>query len=293
MSPLAAGVALMALAMILLPAGDAVAKHLTAITAYGAGFLAWSRFVVGLALVAPAAAAGGQFRGLGAMFLVRQALRGGLVASAITCVINAVETAPLADVYGAFFVGPTAAIVLARLLLKEPVRPGEWVAVLLGFAGVLLIVRPTGTISPGLLWALASGLSFGGFLVATRWAAGTAPPLAQLSGQLFFGFAFLLPLGVGDLGRFGIEAPGWLVLMALFSALANLLQLFAVRHARAVVLAPVIYVQLIVATAFGWVLFGDRPDGWTLAGLGVLLVAGLCRVPLRRRRLPAEVPADG
>lgn len=279
----AAGIALMALAMILLPAGDAVAKHLTAITAYGAGFLAWSRFVVGLALVAPAAAAGGQLRGLGPMFLVRQALRGGLVASAITCVINAVKTAPLADVYGAFFVGPTAAIVLARLLLKEPVRPREWAAVLLGFAGVLLVVRPTGTVSPGLLWALGAGLSFGGFLVATRWAAGTAPPMAQLTGQLFFGFAFLLPLGLGDLLRHGIEAPGWLIVMALSSALANLLQLFAVRHAGAVVLAPVVYLQIVAATAFGWALFGDRPDGWTFAGLAVILLAGMFRVPMLRR----------
>jgi drug/metabolite transporter (DMT)-like permease len=279
----ATGIALMAVAMILLPAGDAIAKHLTALTAYGAGFLAWSRFVVGLALVAPAAAAGGQLRGLDAMFLVRQALRGGLVASAITCVINAVATAPLADVYGAFFVGPTAAIVLARLLLHEQVRPREWVAVLLGFVGVLLVVRPTGAVGPGLLWALGAGLSFGGFLVATRWAAGTAPPIAQLAGQLFFGFAFLLPLGIGDLLRFGIEAPGWLIAMALSSALANLLQLLAVRHTHAVVLAPVVYLQIVAATAFGWALFGDRPDGWTFAGLGVIMVAGLCRVPLRRR----------
>ena len=280
----AVGIALMALAMVLLPAGDACAKHLTAITAYGAGFLAWSRFVVGLALVAPAAAAGGQLRGLGPMFLLRQAIRGGLVASAITCVINAVASAPLADVYGAFFVGPTAAIVLARLILNETVRPREWVAVLLGFAGVLLIVRPTGTVSPGLLWALAAGLSFGGFLVATRWAAGTAPPMAQLTGQLFFGFAFLAPLGIGDFQRLGIEAPGWLVAMALFSAVANLLQLFAVRHARAVVLAPVVYLQLVAATVLGWALFGDRPDGWTFAGLAVILLAGLLRVPLRRPR---------
>ncbi len=284
----AAGIALMALAMVLLPAGDACAKHLTAITGYGAGFLAWSRFVVGLALVGPAAAATGQLRGLGPSFLLRQAIRGGLVASAITCVINAVKSAPLADVYGAFFVGPTAAIVLARLLLKEMVRPREWAAVLLGFAGVLLIVRPTGTVGAGLLWALAAGLCFGGFLVATRWAAGTAPPLAQLTGQLFFGFAFLAPLGIGDFSRLGIEAPGWLIAMALFSALANLLQLLAVRHAQAVMLAPVVYLQLVAATAFGWALFGDRPDGWTFAGLAVILMAGLARVPLgrARRRLP-------
>lgn len=276
----------MALAMVLLPAGDAIAKHLTAITVYGAGFLAWSRFVVGLALIGPVAAASGQLRGLTPMFAVRQALRGGLVASAIACVINAVETAPLADVYGAFFVGPTAAIVLARVLLREEVRPAEWAAVLLGFAGVLMIVRPTGELSPGLLWALAAGMSFGGFLVATRWAAGTAPPLAQLAGQLFFGFAFLAPLGIGDLVRLGIEAPGWLLAMALSSALANLLQILAVRHARAVMLAPVVYVQIVAATALGWAMFGDRPDGWTMAGLVVILAAGACRVPWRRVALP-------
>lgn len=278
--------------MVLLPAGDAIAKHLAAVTAYGAGFLAWSRFVVGLALIAPLAVGSGQMRGLTGMFLLRQALRGGLVASAITCVINALETAPLADVYGAFFVGPTAAIVLARLLLHEQVRPGEWAAVLLGFAGVLLIVRPTGALTPGLLWALAAGMSFGGFLVATRWAAGTAPPLAQLTGQLFFGLAFLAPLGMGDLLRLGVEAPGWLLAMALSSALANLLQLFAVRQAGAAMLAPVVYVQIVAATALGWVLFADRPDAWTLAGLAVILTAGLCRVRWRRGR-QVEVPAPG
>jgi drug/metabolite transporter (DMT)-like permease len=287
----AAGIALMALAMVLLPTGDAIAKHLTAITAYGAGFLAWSRFVVGLALVGPVAAASGQLGGLDGMFLLRQAVRGGLVAGAIVFVINAVETAPLADVYGAFFVGPTAAIVMARVLLHERVRPREWLAVLLGFAGVLLIVRPTGEVSPGILWALASGLSFGGFLVATRWAAGTAPPMAQLTGQLFFGFAFLAPLGVGDLVRHGIEAPGWLIAMALASALANLLQLLAVRHAGAALLAPVVYVQLIAATALGWALFAGRPDGWTFAGLSVILIAGLFRVPLRRRPKASRLPS--
>jgi drug/metabolite transporter (DMT)-like permease len=285
----AAGIALMALAMVLLPTGDAIAKHLTVITAYGAGFLAWSRFVVGLALVAPFAVATGQLDGLDRMFLLRQAVRGGLVAGAIVFVINAVKTAPLADVYGAFFVGPTAAVVMARVLLRERVRRREWLAVLLGFAGVLLIVRPTGDVSPGLLWALASGLGFGGFLVATRWAAGTAPPMAQLTGQLFFGFVFLAPLGLGDLMGHGVEAPGWLIAMALASGLANLLQLLAVRHAGAARLAPVVYVQLIAATALGWVLFADQPDGWTFAGLAVIILAGLFRMPLGQKPRASSV----
>ncbi|MEM9737140.1 MAG: EamA family transporter, partial [Pseudomonadota bacterium] len=166
------GIALMAAGMALLPVGDAIGKYLTATAPYGGAFLAWSRFVVGAALIAPAAASMGAFRGLGWDFLGRQAIRGGLVAAAITCVLNAVESTPLADVYGAFFIGPSLATIAAVILLGETARWPDWVAVALGLIGVLMVLRPSAEISPGLLWALGAGSCFGAFLVATRWAAG-------------------------------------------------------------------------------------------------------------------------
>ena len=278
MTAVARGYALMAIAMLLLPAGDTFAKLLTQETVYSAGFLAWSRFVVGSVIAVPVAWRLGALSRLGPDFFVRQAIRGGLVAGAITCVIKAVETAPLGDVYGAFFIGPTTAIGLAVILLGERVGWRDWVAVALGFVGVALVVKPTGALSEGLLWALASGCCFGGFLVATRWSAGSAPPMAQLAGQLAFGLLFLAPLGVGDVVTIGLVAPGLLLAQGLISATANLFQLLAVRHAGAARLAPVVYLQILAATTFGWLVFGDRPDAIAALGLATIISAGLFRI---------------
>lgn len=276
------GVIVMTGGMLLLPVGDAIAKHITQITLYSGAFLAWTRFVVGASLVGPYAIATGAFKGLGWDFVGRQALRGGLVAFAITCMINAVERAPLADVFGAFFVGPSIATVLAVTLLKERAGPAEWAAVLLGFIGVLLVVQPTGVPSPGLFWALGGGCLFGCFLVATRWSAGTAPPIAQLTGQFIFGGLILAPLAIWDLIEHGIDVPLLILAAGITSGTSNLLQIQAFRFAGAVYLAPVIYSQILSATAISVLVFSDPLDPVAMIGLGVILSCALFKVPWAR-----------
>ncbi|MBY8975170.1 DMT family transporter [Rhodobacteraceae bacterium NNCM2] len=276
------GVAIMAAAMMLLPVGDAISKYLTEVTIYGGSFLAWSRFVVVTALVGPYAAATGAFRGLGWGFVFRQALRGAILSGAISCILQAVERAPLADVYGAFFIGPSLATIMAVVLLKERVGWTEWAAVLLGFVGVVFIVQPTGEVSPGLLWAMASGTCFGAFMVATRWTTGTAPPIAQLAGQMFFGFLFLAPLGMGDIFRLGIVEWEWLVLAGITSGASNLFQILAFRHAGAAYLAPLVYAQILSATALSWLIFGDVLNVWAAIGICIILSAALFKVPWKR-----------
>jgi drug/metabolite transporter (DMT)-like permease len=149
--PMLLAIAMMVVAMLLLPTGDAIGKYLGQITVYSAGFLAWSRFVVGLSTIAPLALATGAFRGLDRLFLLRQAIRGFFTAGAIFCILNAVKTIPLADAYGAFFIAPVVATFLALFVLREIVGVREWAAVLIGFAGVLLVVQPGGNLSTGLL----------------------------------------------------------------------------------------------------------------------------------------------
>ncbi|MEM1275068.1 MAG: DMT family transporter [Pseudomonadota bacterium] len=273
------GLFLMALGMVLLPVADAIAKHITTITLYTGAFLAWTRFAVGFALVAPYVAAKGLYRGLGWDFVRRQAIRGGLVACAITCMINAVERAPLADVFGAFFVGPSVATILAVLILGERARWPDWTAVLLGFLGVLLVVQPTGDPSPGLFWALGGGTLFGCFLVATRWSTGSAPPLAQLAGQFFFGGVILAPLAIGNLLAHGLLEPWLILIAAISSGTSNLLQILAFRHAGAVYLAPMIYTQILSATAISILFFGDHLDPVALLGLVVILSAAAFKIP--------------
>ena len=276
-------VTMMIVAMLLLPTGDGVGKYLTSITLYSAGFLAWSRYVVGLISFTPLALANGAFKGLGYDFIFRQAVRGFFNAAAIFCILNAVRTAPLADSYGAFFIAPVVATLLAFTVLKESVRLVEWAAVIIGFVGVLLVVQPSGQPSIGLFWALASGTSFGCFMISTRWAAGTAPPLAQLFGQLFFGFLFTLPLGLGDLLAHGIVEPVTVIAMGLISALANLLQILAFGRARAAFLAPFVYAQILAATSISWFIFGDPINGLAMAGLVIIFATGFLKIQTKSR----------
>lgn len=274
----------MAAGMMLLPLGDAVAKFLTTTTAYDPGFLAWSRFVVGSTIVVPIALL---MHGLGDIdrrFLRQQAIRGLLVGGAILFIIHAVKSTTLADTYGGFFVGPALATILARLFLKE--RPGrlEWIAVVLGFIGVALVVRPSFNMNVGLLYALAAGCCYGGFLVATRWAAGTAPPMLQLAAQLVFSLIFFAPLGLANLLDYGVVATQDLLLMGVVSAAANLFAILALARVAANYLAPVVYLQILSASTLSWFFFEDQLDDIAKIGLGVIVIAGMTRIPLTRGR---------
>ncbi|MEM7179256.1 MAG: DMT family transporter [Pseudomonadota bacterium] len=272
----------MAVGMMLLPVGDAISKYLTQVTLYTGIFLAWSRFMVGAVLAAPYAAATGAFRGLGRDFVFRQTVRGGLIASTVACILQAVTHAPLADVYGAFFIGPSLATILAVVVLKERVRWPEWTAVLLGFIGVLMIVQPGERVGVGLLWAVAAGCCYGMYMVATRWAATSGPPMAQLAGQLIVASICLAPLGARELFAYGIVEGQWILLAALTSAAANLLQIIAFRHAGAAYLAPIVYMQIVSATTLSWVVFGDQLDLWAKIGICVILSSALFKVPWRQ-----------
>lgn len=277
-------IALMCCAMLLLPIGDAFAKAAAQDTAYSGIAIAWARFVTGLALIAPYVLVAGALRGLGRGFYAAQLLRGALLACAIAMIITGASTAPLADVYGAFFVAPFVATLWAAAVLKERVRRLEWAALGVGFIGVLLVVQPSGAADPGLLWACGAGCCFGTFLAATRWAAGSGPPLAQLGGQLFVGSVLLAPFAVSDFVSEGVEAPWLLLGSGVASAAANLLSIMALRSANAAALAPLIYLQLASATVVGWAFFSDAPDLLAALGLCVIGLSGLGRLFMGRAR---------
>ena len=260
--------------MLCIPVGDSFAKLAAETTAHSGVTLAWARFLLGAALVTPLALLLGKVPALTGRFLAAQLLRGLLLSAVIVCIITAVSLVPLADAFGAFFVGPAVATILASTLLAEPVRRIEWAAVVAGFAGVLLIVKPQGTVAPGLIWALAAGCFYGGYLTAVRWTAPVAPPLAQLAGQLCVGAVLLTPLAVWSAPSLSLEAPALLLGSGIASAIANLFAIAALGFARAALLTPLVYCQLIGATVLGWLVFGDLPDLWTTLGLLIIAIAG-------------------
>ncbi|WP_316015330.1 DMT family transporter [Roseobacter sp. HKCCA0434] len=269
-------------AMCLIVTGDTAGKLLTQ-GGVAPVFVAWSRFALAALVLLPVL---GVRRGeWGQLLQGRVLLRGGLIAGGIACILTALRTEAIGTVFGAFFVGPVVAYVLSVLLLGERVSAARSALLALSFAGVMLVVKPGPDLSVGLGFALAAGAFYGCYLVATRWLAGSGAYRAGflLVSQLLVGAVLLAPLGLGawPAGIGGAEA-GLIALSALASAGGNYILVRVGRTAPASRVAPLVYTQLIAAVAAGVVVFGDWPDPLALAGLGVILGAGLAMLRLAR-----------
>ena len=269
---------LMIAAMSLIPLGDAAGKLLTATHGVAPVFVAWSRFALGALLLLPIL---GQ-PDARALVDPRTVFRGLLIAAGVICILTALRTEPLPNVFGAFFVGPILSFVLSAVLLREPVRPAQAVLLALGFAGVLLVVRPGFGMTPGLGLAVLAGGFYGAYLVASRWLSGAYPPRMLLLSQLVAGAVVLTPFGLAQVPEVDGAVAGLVLLSAAASMAGNLLLILAYGIAPATRLAPFVYFQLVAATALGFAVFGDVPLPLTWAGLGLLVVSGFASLALRR-----------
>ena len=276
-------IGLMVLGMSLIPLGDTAGKLLTTRHDVAPGFVAFARFAVGAAMVALL------LRGPVAWRLYRDPrvwLRAALIAGGIACILTALRTEEIASVFGAFFVGPIVSYALSVLLLRERAEPLRVLLLGVGFAGVLLVVRPGFDMSPGLLWAVAAGVFYGAFLTASRWLRDAAAPMQLMLTQTAMGTVLLAPLGMVAIPGAEVWAVpsgvGLVLLSGVASATGNILLILAYRRAEATILAPFVYTQLVSAALLGWLVFGTVPDAATAAGLGLLLAAGLATLALRR-----------
>ena len=271
---------LMLLAMSLIPAGDTAGKLLGE-AGVAPAFTAWSRFALGAVMILPFV-----------LHLTRPAifadwrvwLRGLLLAGGIVSILTALRTEPIANVFGAFFLGPILAYVLSAWLLNEGFSRARMVLLGIGFLGVLLVVRPGFGMTPGLGFAVMAGVFYGGFLTASRWLSDIAHPGALLLSQLVVGALVLAPFGLTAWPELEQRILALTLGSALGSMLGNLCLILALRMAPASGLAPFVYTQLIAATVLGWAVFDALPDALTLTGLAVLVVSGLATFALRARR---------
>ena len=285
-----AAVGLTVVGMSLIPVGDSAGKLLT--TGHGAspGFVALARFAVGAAMVAAL------LRGPVAWRLWadwRVWLRASLIAGGILCILNALRTEDIATVFGAFFVGPIVSFGLSVLLLGERPGPGRALLLGVGFAGVLMVVRPGAEVGPGLLWAVAAGTLYGAFLTASRWLAPFAAPMQLMLTQTAMGTLLLLPFGLTGWPAATPAVAGLTLVSGLASATGNVLLVMAYRRAAATVVAPFVYVQIVSATALGWGVFGTWPDAVALAGLAAILASGLATLALPAPRGGSAATATG
>ena len=205
-------------------------------------------------------------------------LRSLMLAIVATSFMTALASMPLAEATAIYFTAPLIMVALSPWLLGEAVGRVQWVAVLLGFAGMLLIVRPGGSLplAGSLLMAL-SAICYALFQVLTRRLSGLVPAPVQ------YAYMAVVCLVVTNLPALVMPVehwPGWdeiAVLLAggLVSGAAQLLLLAAFQRVSASVLAPMNYLQLLLAVLISTFWFQRPPDGLALAGMGVIGAAGL------------------
>jgi S-adenosylmethionine uptake transporter len=286
------GVLLMAVAMLLLPGIDAIAKGLSG--AVSPGQVAWSRFLFQSLILLPFVLRIGGLR-VGRRIWVHAA-RGFLIALATLLFFASLGELPLADAISIFFVEPFILTLLSALLLGERIGWRRLLAVAIGFCGALIIVRPSYAVfGATALLPMGAALSFAFYVVLTRRLVreGSAVTMqfyagifgmATMSVALWFGFeagvAVLMPAW---------PTPGEWLLLAVLGVIAtsgHMLVVLAIRRVGASLVAPFQYLEIISATLLGFVFFGDFPDATTWLGVGVIIASGLY-VFFRERQLAA------
>lgn len=249
------------------------------------GQISAARFAVQFALLAPVMIWRGGFSRLPASLLGLHLLRGLLMGIATLCFFTALDYMPIADAIAIFFVEPMILTILGGLVLGETVGWRRYVACAVGFAGAMIVVRPS---FEELGWVavlpLGAALAFACYLLLTRYMAPKQDPLvmqgyAGLFGGLCVGAALLLGQGSGSAVFDPIwpDTRGWLLLAAVgvVASTTHLFLVFAFRHAPASVLAPLQYVEIASATLLGYLVFGDFPDALKWLGVAIIVGSGL------------------
>ncbi|WP_099826525.1 DMT family transporter [Oceaniglobus indicus] len=224
-------------------------------------------------------------------------LRAALILTATMAFFGALQFMPIADAIAIFFVEPFILTLLGALFLGEQIGWRRLAACAVGFAGALLIIRPSFSVfGPVALLPLLTALCFALYMVTTRQIARRLSAVALQSWTALAACILVAPLlALGTLGGADFLTPVmpqgrfWLFLLAvgLIASASHLMISAALGFAPAATLAPLQYLEIVTATLFGYLIFNDLPDSQTFAGIALIAASGFY-VFLRERRLERE-----
>jgi len=215
-----------------------------------------------------------------------QALRALLLLVSTVLNFSALQYLPLTVTISIFFAAPLVVCLLSIPILGEKVGARRFAAVLVGLAGVLIIVEPWGeTFDWHVLLSLGALLGASGYFVLTRLIAGIDSNAVTQTLCAGMATCVLAPAAVATWAwpASGVDW-GLLFMLGSLGMLGHWMVTRAHDHAEASVLAPMVYSQMLYVTLFGWLFFDSVPDASTLSGAAVVVASGLY-VWLRERRL--------
>lgn len=191
--------------------------------------------------------------------------------------IFSVSFVPLADAVAVTFIAPFVVTVLGAVFLREAVGIRRWIAVAVGFVGMLIVIRPgMGVLHPAIGLTVVAACLFALRQVLSRSLSGADPVITTVA------YTSITSTAVATLALpFVWHTPDsvqiWLIILGLSvtAAAGEVLVIRALDIAQAVVLAPLHYSLIIWSTFYGYVVFSDLPDRWTLLGCAIIVASGL------------------
>jgi len=248
-------------------------------------FIAWVRFAVHLVLVAIVFRVWQNPEPLRTRNLPMQVLRGLFLFGSTIFNFFALYTLQLTEAMAIYFLSPMVVTALAGPILGEWAGWRRWMAIGVGFAGMLVVTRP-GLVAfdIGYLFAILSMLSYSTYLLMTRRMGATESAASLIFYSALAPVVLMSPL----VPLYGSVPENWflwvlLVLLGVYGAFGHWLLIKAYKLATTTQLAPLPYLQIVGVTVAGYVVFGDVPDRWTIAGSAVIVASGLYIVHRERR----------
>jgi drug/metabolite transporter (DMT)-like permease len=275
MTPALRGILLMVAAVGLFVSMDAIAKYLA--RSYPVPLIVWARYVSNLAILLAFLAARGELRLLRSARPGLQFTRGLLLAVATLLFFTSLSVLPLADANAIGFAMPLFVAALAVPMLGERLELARLLAILAGLAGALIIVRPGSDLfTPYALLPLGMAVCNAFYQILTRKVAGLEPPQTSLVWGAIVGAVLLSAIAPFVWVRPQALLHGVLILaIGVLASVGHFLLIKAYEYANATLLAPFTYTALVWAMTLGWLVFGDFPDGWSLVGMGIIVLSGL------------------
>ncbi|MEC7763518.1 MAG: DMT family transporter [Pseudomonadota bacterium] len=270
---------------------DAISKTLTA--DFHAFQIAWIRLfglmavvIVMLALKGPSI--------LRTQAPAMQIFRGVVAVGSSLAYIFALRHVPLAESVAVSFIAPFMVTILGAALLREPVGLRRWLAIAVGFVGVLVIVRPgAGLFHPAIGFVFVAATFFAGRQIVSRYLGSSESTMTTVAYTAITACALLFVPMVLE-WKTPTEVSHILMFagIACLAAIGEFFIIRALEIANAVVLAPMHYSLIIFSTIWGFLIFGELPDALTWVGAGIVVASGLYTIYRESRIKPVPPPID-
>lgn len=269
------GIVLMISAMLVFPFLDVVAKFLGN-DGVPVVEIVWARLTIGMLIIAPLLYSREGLQSFVPRDPKLNILRAIFIVLSTMCFFGALRFQGVAETLAIYFVQPLLITMLAPFMLGEKVGLRRWIAVLVGFIGVVIIIRPGfQSLNWGVGLSLLAGLGSAISLLLTRKLAGGSSAMANTFYTSLFGAIFASICVIFVWHTPTPHQMQMFVLLAAIGTLGNYLTIKAMEHAEASLLAPLGYTEMINAVLAGWYFFGNFPDGWTFVGVAILITCAI------------------